>query len=118
MERIKIPVLPRRLLDADASHIIQFAPDGSLNRFIRETVLNEASQLFNLEHNHLLAASIGFLWTNTPNKRRMKRVVEEAEMPNFKGGAWQKARQEKQFIDWFGSVPDFVITFNAGYRAE
>jgi hypothetical protein len=48
----------------------------------------------------------------------MKRVVGEAEMPNFKGGAWQKARQEQQLEEWFGLVPDFIITLDSDFRHE
>jgi hypothetical protein len=93
-------------------------PDEALNTFIEATFLNDKSYLFNIEHIHLLAANIGFLWTNAPNKRKMKRIVGEAEMPGFKGGAWQKARQELQLEEWFGLVPDFVITLSSDFRFE
>lgn len=95
-----------------------FIPDAALNEFVEASFLDEQSPLFNLDHIHLTQARIGFLWTNTVNRRKMKRVVGEAEMPNFKGGAWQKARQEQQLIEWFGLVPDFVITLSAGFRFE
>lgn len=45
----------------------------------------------------------------------MKTVVGEAEIPNPKGGAWGKARAERQLIDWFGEIPDFIVTLDAGY---
>ncbi len=116
MERIKIPEPPRSLLEV--SGFPQFKPAKALNHFIAATILNEQSELFNQDHIHLIAADIGFLWTNWPNKRNMKRVVGEAEMPNPKGGAWQKARAERQLMDWFGGIPDFVITLSADHRAE
>lgn len=114
---IQIPMPDSTLRDINAG-LSRFVPDLTLNDFIVETFLNEQSALFNLEHVHLLAAKIGFLWTNAPNRRRMKRVAGEAEMPNFKGGAWQKARQEQQLEEWFGLIPDFIITLDADYRFE
>jgi hypothetical protein len=30
-------------------------------------------------------------------------------------GKWQKARAEQQIVEWFDHVPDFVLTFDAGY---
>lgn len=97
---------------------VSFVPAPELNNFVAEMILDEGGMLYNEEHGHLTQATIGFLWTSVPNRRQMRRVVGEAEMPNFKGGEWQKARQEKQFVDWFGSVPDFVVTFDARYCSE
>ncbi|MFT0533259.1 putative metallopeptidase [Castellaniella hirudinis] len=31
---------------------------------------------------------------------------------------WQTARQEQQLIEWFGHVPDFLITLAADYCAQ
>jgi hypothetical protein len=31
----------------------------------------------------------------------------------FRNGAWQNGRQEMQMRDWFGIIPDFVITLDA-----
>lgn len=117
MEQIKIPAPPDWLIDSFIS-VGKFAPAPDLNKFIADTFLAEGSELYNPEHVHLSAADIGFLWTNAPNRRRMKRVVGEAEMPNPKGGAWQKARAERQLIEWFGGVPDFVITLDAEFADE
>ena len=30
-------------------------------------------------------------------------------------GGWRKLRQEKQMIDWFGCVPNFIITIDAWF---
>jgi len=114
MERIKIPEPPADVL----SNRSAFEPGPALNQFIEATVLNQESELYNVDHVHLTAAAIGFLWTNCPNKRQMKRVAGEAEIPNPKGGSWQKARAEKQLIDWFGAIPDFLITLDVGFVAE
>jgi hypothetical protein len=33
------------------------------------------------------------------------------------GGKWLRARIEQQLLDWFGEVPDFLITIDAQYAA-
>lgn len=96
-------------------HEPRFEPARDIRPFIDAAILDEAGPLYNPEHSHLAAASIGFLWTNTDNRRRGRAVVGEAEQPNFKGGRWQIGRQKMQMTEWFGDVPEFVITLNAGY---
>lgn len=114
--RIKIPMPPERIFDI-GNGLIQFAPDGDFNQFLDDRFLNEGDPLFNPEHVHLTAATIGFLWTNVGNKRRGRRVAGEAEMPErYKGmraGTWTVAALEYQLTEWFGTVPTFKIVFNA-----
>lgn len=117
MEQFKIPPPPADLLDINAG-LNRFEPGPDLNKFVAAAFLAEQSPLYNPEHGHLAAADIGYLWTNAPNSRLMKRIVGTAEMPNFKGGKWQKARQEMQLIEWFGNIPDFIITIDAGFADE
>lgn len=95
-----------------------FWPDPSINLFVEAEFLSENSRLYNSDHLHLTSASLGFLWTTAANRRQMKAVAGQAEIPNFRVGAWAKARQEQQLIEWFGNVPDFVITFDAAYVAD
>jgi hypothetical protein len=33
----------------------------------------------------------------------------------FRCNAWQKGRQQQQMTDWFGMVPQFLITLDASY---
>lgn len=70
------------------------------------------------EHSHLARAHIGALWTNCLNVKQMRRVAATAEAPFPRGNAWQKGRIEQQFREWFGAVPDFVITIDAVYAEE
>ena len=63
-------------------------------------------------------ASIGVLWTNAANQRQMHEVLGTAGMPQPKGGAWVKARQELQLGEWFGVVPDFLITLSTPRVAD
>ncbi len=42
-------------------------------------------------------------------------LLGQCEEVTFRAGAWQKGRQEQQMRDWFGNVPDFLITLDADY---
>jgi hypothetical protein len=117
LEKILIPEPPEDLLDINHG-LNRFLPAPELNEFLEATVLDDRHFLFNEEHIHLLKATIGFLWTNAPNKKQMKRIVGTAEIPFFRGNGWQKARQEQQLDEWFGIQPDFLITFDAENWAE
>jgi hypothetical protein len=93
-------------------------PAPEVWEWVSAHVLDDAGLLHNPDHDHLRLAHIGFLWTNTRNARRGRRVVGLAEIPSFMCNAWQKARQEFQLTGWFGQMPDFVITLDAEYCAE
>lgn len=116
-ENLTIPTAPIELIETDDLYH-QTMPAPGFRNFIDATVLNEDHWLYNEEHAHLEYADIGFLWTNAPNNKHGNRIVGECEFINFKGGKWQKARQERQLIDWFGRVPMICITFDANYRNE
>lgn len=92
-----------------------FVPAPDVVAWMRANIIEESGPLHNPDHIHLLDAAIGVLWTNVSNSRQMRDVVGQAEMPVFRCGAWQKARQELQMEEWFGEIPDFVITLHAPY---
>lgn len=114
-QKIKRPMPPNELLENPFSGL--FLPAPEVVSWIQSEILDEDAQLFNADHVHLKFASIGVLWTCVENSRRGHRVVGQAEQPIFMCGQWQKARQELQMRQWFGCVPDFVITLNADYCA-
>lgn len=95
-----------------------FVPSPELEEWVRKTFLDDDSPLFNEEHIHLKRADLRFLWTNVPNVKKMRVIAGEAERPMFRGGAWQKHRQEMQFQEWFGGMPDFVITLDASFAND
>ena len=33
-------------------------------------------------------------------------------------GKWRKARAEQQIREWFGHVPDFILTFDANFMSQ
>jgi hypothetical protein len=104
---------PPELLIEEYVGIDYFVPAPELDLWVRQTFLDSLSKLYNPDHEHLTRAHIGYLWTNVPNVKQMNRVAATAEMPFFRGSAWQKHRQIMQMQEWFGGIPDFVITFDA-----
>ncbi len=98
-----------------------FVPAMALRAWIQEAYLDEGGALFTHEHNHLAKASIGCLWTNTENSRHGRRIVGQAELVAMsvgRVGKWAKARSFQQIREWFGQVPDFLLTFDAVYADE
>lgn len=96
-----------------------FTPALDMTEWVRATFLDEASPVANPEHAHLEEASIGYLWAAVENTRKGKRVIGQCETGTPQGamGKWAKARVEQQITEWFGSVPDFIITLDANYCA-
>lgn len=106
------PFPPEIALDEYAGTDI-FTPSPALEVWAMETFIDENSPLCNPDHAHLYGANIGFLWTNVPNSRNQRVIAGTAEVPFFRGGKWQSARQSMQMQEWFGNLPDFVITLDA-----
>lgn len=91
-----------------------FAPSVELAEWARVVFIDEAGPLHNPEHEHLDKATIGFAWTPEANSRSMMRILGLTElMPPMAMGKWQRARAIAQMADWFGDVPDFLITIDS-----
>jgi hypothetical protein len=113
------PHPPAALLGVEgASTKTPIRPADDLVTWVRATFIELDGPLANEDHAHLRFAEIGMLWAAVPNNRHMKAVVGEAEIPTFRCGKWQKARQEQQLIEWFGDLPNFVITIDVEYAAR
>lgn len=95
-----------------------FAPAPELWQWISDQVIDQQGPLFNPDHHHLSEAHVGILWTSAGCTSKGRRVIGMAEIPAFRCNQWQKARQELQLEEWFGRVPDFVITLDAYYCQE
>jgi hypothetical protein len=105
------PVPPATLLEAVPE---RFEPAPDLRDWIFDTFIAEGGELANPDHAHLAEAEIGVLWTNVDNGRNMRTVIGQCElMPPMAMGKWQRARAVQQIEDWFGAVPDFLITISA-----
>jgi hypothetical protein len=96
-----------------------FEPAPALVDWMRDGFILEVAVLANPDHGHLASANIGALWTNVPNSRGGRTIVGQAEFkpPGSTMGKWARARAESQIIGWFGELPDFMLTFDAGYAA-
>lgn len=93
----------------------RFIPAPEVWAWVLEHVINVGGTLHNPDHAHLSEAKVGVLWTNIENTRQMRQIVGQAEMPMAQGGKWKSARHDQQLEEWFGQVPDFLITLHAGY---
>lgn len=97
----------------------RFAPDEDLRAWIVATFIDDGGPLFNSDHAHLADASLGVLWTNVPNGKAMRTVIGQAEMmPPMAMGKWQRARAIQQIEEWFGSMPTFLLTFDATWASQ
>jgi len=96
----------------------RFEPAPYVTAWLRETLIDEGGVLTNEEHEHLRQAEIGVLWTTVINRRRERRIIGQAELGDpQQGSKWSRARAVQQIEDWFGDVPDFIITLDARYCA-
>ncbi|APG91136.1 putative metallopeptidase [Sinorhizobium americanum] len=88
--------------------------------WVEATFLDPASPVHNPDHLHLRSADIGFLWTIVGNSKKGRRVIGQCETGSPQGtmGKWSRARAEMQVKQWFGHVPDFIITLDAEYCRE
>jgi hypothetical protein len=109
---------PATMLDEFAPAVIEVAK--GLAEWAIETFAAELSPLFNERHTHLREAKLGALWTNVPNISKQARLIGQAEIPRppVTGGRWARARWEHQLVGWFGEIPDFLLTLDAGLVAE
>lgn len=96
-----------------------FLPAPELHDWVRETFIEDGAVLENEDHKHLRFASLGVLWSSVPNSRQGRTVVGQAEGGTPRAmGRWAKARAEQQITEWFGEIPDFILTFSADYVAQ
>lgn len=109
------PTPPASLLDSWTTH---FAPAPDVAAWMLETFLREGAPLHNPDHAHLTHAALGVLWTTAENTRQMRTVLATAEMPPAATGKWRRGREEQQLTEWFGAVPDFLITLSTALATE
>lgn len=96
-----------------------FEPAPALPAWVRDVFLKETSALHNPDHAHLKHARLAFLWTNVDYAKKGKRVLGEARLGEPSGSnAWMVGRQALQLEQWFGHVPDFLITLDAAYASR
>ncbi|MGV3707986.1 MAG: putative metallopeptidase [Gemmatimonas sp.] len=91
----------------------RFYPAHDVVAWIRATFLEDNAPLFNYDHLHLNSAHFGVLWTKEVSRRGGREIYGTAEIPQVQASGWKKQRFEQQITDWFGFMPDFLITLAA-----
>lgn len=95
----------------------RFTPAPELLAWVDQAILASGGALHNPDHAHLVDADLAFLWAPRAFEKAGRTVLGQAEQVMFRAGGWQKARQEQQMVEWFGGVPEFLITLAADYCA-
>lgn len=114
------PMPPADMLtteDFDDLLYIDLRPAPELWSWVRDEILSDTGSIYNEEHAHLIDANIGVLWAARGFVKQGRGVLGQAEQLAFRAGGWQKARQENQMREWFGEVPDYLITVAADFCA-
>ncbi len=106
------PVPPDSFADALTA---RYAPAPEVLKWARAEILTEGGQLHNEDHAHLEYADVQFLWAPGSFNKQGRTVIGQCEEMLFRCGPWQKGRQQQQMADWFGAVPDYLITLDASY---
>lgn len=98
-----------------------FVPDPDLALWVKKWFFHEDSPLLIEDHVDVMEASIGFVWTNAENKRQGRLVAGTAQLGkpgrNVQDG-WTRAAIEFQRREWFGELPDLLVTLSAPYCAR
>lgn len=96
----------------------RLTPAEGIGEWVNEQILSDEGNLYNPDHFHLLNADLCFLWASTAFTRKGRTVLGQCEEVAMRAGGWQKARMEQQMYEWFGRVPQFIITLAADYCAQ
>lgn len=108
---------PARLLE-DPTAPMAFLPAPEVLDWLNAEILLDTGSIHNPEHRHLLDADLRVLWASAPSRKMGRAVIGTAEEVAFRCSLWQKARQEQQMREWFGYVPDYLITLDASYCVD
>ncbi|CBJ38320.1 conserved protein of unknown function [Ralstonia solanacearum CMR15] len=108
---------PPDFLLAPENWIHHYAPAKDLAGWVQSQIIEEGP-LHNEEHVHLLHADVAFLWAAERYEKQGRHVLGQTEEVAFRVGRWQRGRQEQQLKEWFGRVPDWLITLDAEYCAN
>lgn len=95
-----------------------FAPAPDVLEWLQREIVGEAGRIHNPEHRHIAGADLAVLWASEGFASKGRRVIGTAEQVSFRCGAWQRGRQEQQMREWFGHVPDYLITLDAAFCAQ
>lgn len=114
---MKRPMPPESFL-LNESETIDFMPAPELEQWILETFISEDGELYNEDHRHISPWPTDLfkvLWASSAFIKAERMVLGQCEKFSPMAGGWRKARQEKQMLDWFNCVPQYIITIDAQY---
>lgn len=122
MEKQFRPFPPTDLLDqAEQEEAIRLAPAPELKEWVVKNWLTVGGELHNPDHDHIAELLhdneefLAFAWASSAAVAKKRMVLGQCEKVMFNQGGWKKARQEQQMRDWFGFVPQYLITIDATY---
>lgn len=90
-----------------------FVPAFGLVSWVKETFIDAGGLLTNPDHEHLQQADIAFIWTNVENVKRRRLILGQCQLMPPGGDKWTSTRSGGQIIEWFGGMPDALITIYA-----
>lgn len=97
---------------------IRLTPAEGVREWLQEQIMVDSGHLYNPDHFHLADADIAFMWASSSFSKKGRMVLGQCEEVMMRTGGWQKARMEQQMYEWFGRIPDFIITLAADYCAQ
>lgn len=110
---------PEDLLHSQAD---EFRPSPELEYWVTHTFIQPDGELYNpryADDHNLHQANITYLWTNVECVKKGKHIAGRCSIGTPTGGdAWSVGKKRQQIRDWFGLVPDFIITLDASYVAR
>jgi len=106
------PLPPASMVDPLSA---RYHPAPDVLKWVRAEILSDDGRLHNPDHAHLDHCDVKFLWAPGSFQKQGRTVLGLCEEMLFRCGPWQKGRQQQQMADWFGMVPDFLITLDADY---
>lgn len=112
------PCPPDDLVGEDAQLFLTLCPAPEIGEWVQRNILADDGPIHNVDHSHLIDADLCFLWASTAFTKQGRSVLGQCEQVMFRAGGWQKARQEQQMREWFGYVPQFIITLAADYCSQ
>lgn len=98
-----------------------FQPAPEIFEWVMANIVDPDGAIHNPDHIHLKdleMPTLSFMWADGAFEKQGRLILGQCEKVAFRAGGWQKLRQEMQMQDWFGDVPNFLITLDARFCAQ
>lgn len=121
MDQIR-PFPPTEFIaQAEEEEVIRLIPAVDLKEWVIANWLTVGGHLHNPDHDHIAEllhddeTFLAFAWASSAAVAKKRMVLGQCEKVMFNQGGWKKARQEQQMRDWYGFVPQYLITVDASF---